>query len=73
MKSRLIAFYVALTTLYTTVAWAGSSQDGGPAGDSGGSGSEPALIALICFSILPGIYFARKALAQRASLDDQHS
>ena len=66
MKSRLTAVAVALTTLYTSVALAGSSPNGGPAGDSGSSGSEPEMIALICFSVIPGIFFARKALRQRA-------
>ena len=66
MKARLTALYITLTTLYATVAVAGSSPNGGPAGDEGGSGSEPALIALICFSVIPGIFFARKALRQRA-------
>ena len=69
MKTRLTGLYVTLTTLYASIAWAGSSPNGGPAGDEGGSGSEPAMIALICFSVIPGIFFARKALRQRALVE----
>lgn len=43
-------------------AWAGSSGSP-PGGDQGSSGSEPALIALIVFSLIPGIYFVRRAMA----------
>lgn len=67
MKSKIAALSVFGLTLMTTCAWAGSSQNGGPAGDSGGSGSEPALIALILFSVIPGVFFVRKALAQRST------
>jgi len=45
------------------VAFAGSSSGGGPAGEAGSSGSEPALYALILLSLIPGLYFVRKARA----------
>ncbi|MEE2786123.1 MAG: hypothetical protein VX589_02220 [Myxococcota bacterium] len=67
MKAKIAALTVLGIHLLATCAWAGSSQNGGPAGDSGGSGSEPALIALILFSVIPGIYFVRKALGQRTT------
>lgn len=50
--------------------WAGSALAGAggqpPGGGGGGSGSEPEVIALIIFSLIPGIYFARKAMAKQA-------
>ncbi|MCB9524619.1 MAG: hypothetical protein H6702_14760 [Myxococcales bacterium] len=36
-----------------------------PGGGGGGSGSEPEVIALILFSLIPGVYFARKAMQTR--------
>ncbi len=64
MKTRFIALATFMaTTFYTISAWAGSSSGGGPAGDSGSSGAEPEVIALILLSIIPGIYFARRARA----------
>jgi len=59
--SQLVSFSVVM--LLNIAAWAGSSGGGaGPAGDQGSSGAEPEMIALILFSLLPGIYFARKAM-----------
>ena len=65
------------TTLYvslasTMVAWsafAGSSRTP-PGGDQGSSGSEPALLALLLFSLVPGVIFVRKALAAQQLTDD---
>ena len=51
------------TVAYSSALWAGSSSGGGPAGDSGSSGSEPAMIARILLSLVPGVYFARKAMS----------
>lgn len=61
------------TTLNVTVAMnlvafsalAGSARTP-PGGDQGSSGSEPAMIALILFSLLPGIWFARRAMQAQA-------
>ena len=64
MKNRisaLLASCVAVT--YSAAAWAGSSSGGGPAGEAGGGGSEPALYALIVLSLIPGMYFIKKARA----------
>ena len=52
-----------LVLSYSIIAWAGSSSGGGPAGDAGSSGAEPALYAFILLSLIPGIYFVRKARA----------
>jgi len=54
-----------LTMAQAAVTFAGSSNNGGPAGDGGGGGSEPTLYALMLLSLLPGYYFARKAMAAR--------
>ena len=69
--SQLVAFSAVM--LLKVAAWAGSSGGGaGPAGDQGGSGTEPGMIALILFSLIPGIYFARKAMsAQPVRIQDR--
>ena len=57
--------------LCTAAAWAGSGAGGGPAGAEGGSGSEPALIAMVLLSLIPGAYFVKKAMAtQPVRIDD---
>ena len=73
MKTRFMTLATFLaTTLYTASAWAGSSSGGGPAGDSGSSGAEPEVIALILLSIIPGVYFARRArAAQKVRIEHQ--
>ncbi|MEZ4468449.1 MAG: hypothetical protein R3F43_29435 [bacterium] len=38
----------------------------GGGGEGGGSGAEPELIFMILFSLIPGVWFARKAMAQQA-------
>ncbi len=40
-----------------------------PGGGGGGSGSEPEIIALILFSLIPGVYFARKAMQARREVE----
>ena len=61
-----------VTMFYGAAAWAGSGAGGGgPAGAEGGGGSEPTMIALILLSIVPAVYFARKAMAvQPVRVDD---
>jgi hypothetical protein len=49
--------------LVASTALAGGGGGGPPAAGGGGSGPEPELFALAVFSLLPGVYFARKALA----------
>ena len=64
---------IAAVMLMSAAAWAGSSGGGaGPAGDQGSSGAEPEIIALILFSLIPGIFFARKAMAvQPVRIEDR--
>ncbi len=57
--SKLLAS--ATVFLYSAAAFAGSSSGGGPAGDAGSSGSEPALYALILLTLVPGFYLANRA------------
>ena len=70
MKSILKGLSFCLTMAYVGAAWAGSSTNGGPSGDSGSSGSEPEMIALILFSLIPGVFFVRKAIAARGMESD---
>lgn len=57
------------TLLAATAAWAGA---GGapPGGGEGGSGPEPEVFALILFSLAPGIFFIRRALAARGEVEE---
>ena len=65
MNGMLIRLWTALMVWsWSASAWAASSG-AAPGGDQGGSGSEPETIALIAFSLLPGFFFARKAMAAR--------
>lgn len=50
------------------LAGAGGSP---PGGGAGGSGSEPEMLALVLFSLVPGIYFARRAVAARKASEVQ--
>lgn len=65
------------TTLYVTIAmnltafaaFAGSARTP-PGGDQGSSGSEPAMIALMLASLIPGVFFARRAMqAQKVRVE----
>lgn len=53
-----------LLMLVSATALAGGGGGGPPAG-GGGSGPEPELYALALVSLMPGVWFARKALARR--------
>lgn len=53
--------------LLAQAAFAGGGGGGPPAAGGGGSGPEPELFALALFSLLPGVYFARKALGPSRS------
>ncbi len=55
----LLAFGVG-----TALAGAGGAPPGG-AGAGGSGGAEPELWFLMMFSLVPGVWFARKALAAR--------
>ncbi len=50
--------------------WVGSALAGSnsapPGGDTGSSGPEPEVWALILFTLVPGLFFVRRALAGRA-------
>lgn len=54
----------------STSAWAGVGG-GAPGGGGEGSGApEPEVVALMLFSLIPGFFFARKAIAaQRESTE----
>ena len=61
---KYVGFAVTASVLLAaSVAWAGTA--GAPPGaGGGGSGPEPAVYALILFSLIPGVFFARKAMAR---------
>lgn len=58
-----------LVLLVAATAMAGAGGGGAPAAGGGGSGPEPELYALALFSLLPGVYFARRALAPARRAD----
>lgn len=63
MKKWIAPMALGLVAATAAVAWAGSS--GAPPGaGGGGSGPEPELIALVLFSLIPGAFFARRAMAR---------
>ncbi len=66
-KFGLLAF-VAIT-VFAGYALAGSSSSP-PGGGEGGGSPEPEVFALILFSLLPGIFFARRALAARVEVEE---
>jgi hypothetical protein len=51
--------------LGTALAGAGGAPPGGGGANGGSGGSEPALWFLMLLSLVPGVWFARKALAAR--------
>ena len=65
MRSTLGWMVVAAVVLLGGSAWAGGG--GAPPGGGGGAGNgpEPEVYALMLFSLLPGAFFARRALAVR--------
>ncbi len=66
MKRLWTTLYVtAATSMVAFSALAGSARTP-PGGDQGSSGSEPAMIALILFSLVPGVWFARRAMRAQA-------
>jgi hypothetical protein len=70
MRSTLGWLTVAAVVLLGGTAWAGG---GGapPGGGAGGGGPEPEVYALMLFSLLPGAFFARRALAARRETSEE--
>ena len=66
MKRLWTTLYVTAAVNLTAFAAIAGSARTPPGGDQGGSGSEPAMIALMLFSLIPGIYFARRAMQAQA-------
>jgi hypothetical protein len=60
--------FASAILLGATEALAGAGG-AAPGGGAGGSGSEPEMIALVLFSLVPGIYFARRAVATRKAAE----
>lgn len=69
MRATLGWLSVAAVVLLCGTAWAGG---GGapPGGGGGGGGPEPEVFALMLFSLLPGAFFARRALAARETSEE---
>lgn len=65
----------ALASIYlvicvTTSALGGAGGGAAPGGGDGGSGPEPEIFALILFSLIPGLFFMRRALAARSEVEE---
>lgn len=71
--TRLKAMGFALVSAATLVAGQALAGAGGnpPGGGGGGTGSEPEMLALLLFSLVPGVYFARRALSARKAAEAQ--
>ncbi len=69
MRLRTIAASFGVFLMSVGAAWAGSSSSP-PGGGGGGSGPEPEVFALILFSLVPGVFFARRALAARREVEE---
>ena len=59
----LLGISTGLFLLFLSATALAGGGGGGPPPGGGGSGPEPEFYALALFSLLPGVYFARKALA----------
>lgn len=66
--------FLSVAVVIGVIAAAGMAIAGSagqpPGGDSGSSGPEPELFALILMSLVPGIFFARRALAARNEAEE---
>ena len=63
---------IATLTLGVGQAMAGAGGNppgGGGGGGGGGSGSEPEVLFLVLFSLIPGIWLARKAMQARETAE----
>lgn len=69
MKLRTVGMAAALLLLSVGAAWAGAGSSP-PGGGGGGSGPEPEVFALILFSLVPGVFFARRALAVHREVEE---
>lgn len=68
MRKFVSTFAGALTIgVGQAMAGAGGQPPGG--GGGGGSGSEPEVLFLILFSLIPGVWLARKALQARQAAE----
>ncbi|MCB9539404.1 MAG: hypothetical protein H6704_24590 [Myxococcales bacterium] len=68
MRKVFTVSLVLLAVFAASAAWAGSAGQP-PGGTEGGSGPEPEVLALILFSLVPGVFFARRALAANAEAE----
>ena len=70
MKRQLASLVCGASVLLTSMAAIAGSSGNAPGGDAGGGGSEPEMFALILFSLIPGIFFVRRARAMQAIRSD---
>ncbi|MBU0553884.1 hypothetical protein KKF91_09560 [Myxococcota bacterium] len=69
MSNKLTYLIASLSVfLINMAAWAGSSNGNPGQAEGGGSGAEPEMLALLLFSAIPGVFFARKALKKHPEL-----
>ncbi len=70
MRFWLTAIMVSVVSSPVWAGTGGGAPGGGDDGPGGGGGPEPEVIALMLFSLVPGFFFARKAMiSQRESID----
>ncbi len=69
-RFKTVLLAVGVLAFAAGAAWAGSSSSP-PGGGGGGSGPEPEMFALILFSLVPGVFFARRALAARSRAEER--
>lgn len=60
---------IATLTLGVGQALAGAGGQPPGGGGGGGSGSEPEVLFLVLFSLIPGIWLARKAMQARVTAE----